>query len=283
MGMGTGEFSELSGIPVMTLRRLHDSGKFRAASMTKGGHRRYEESQLEEAGFAFKNRRRKPGYQKVANREFFSSPLSPVSAYVLGFFWADGCLVKAKRNSRGVSFECAEQDKDLIYSIREAMRSEHKISERVRRQKSGKLTKMVQFQVFGERLVTDLESYGASQNKRHKNLEPLNVPSSEFPHFVRGFFDGDGCLSLKKSQRGAELTFTGSHATLVWIRDGLSRLLGVEVRPVVERSYRTKAHTHDLKYFRLRTIESILNHLYEDAQLFLPRKKQKFELLKMCS
>lgn len=49
MGMGIGQFARLSGVPIHTLKRLHDSGKLVASEVTERGHRRYDEWQLEDA------------------------------------------------------------------------------------------------------------------------------------------------------------------------------------------------------------------------------------------
>ena len=62
---------------------------------------------------------------KVVNHAFFEKWNSDM-AYVLGFFAADGCMIKNKRGAHFIEFHIT--DKNLLFAIRAAMRSNHKIA-----------------------------------------------------------------------------------------------------------------------------------------------------------
>lgn len=51
-------------------------------------------------------------------------------AYVLGFFTADGSMIKNKRGAHFIEFEIT--DKDLLFRIRDLLGSNHKITTRDR-------------------------------------------------------------------------------------------------------------------------------------------------------
>ena len=62
---------------------------------------------------------------RAVNHDFFKKWNSDM-AYVLGFFAADGCMIKNKRGAHFIEFHIT--DKNLLFAIRAAMRSNHKIA-----------------------------------------------------------------------------------------------------------------------------------------------------------
>ena len=107
-------------------------------------------------------------------------------AYVLGFFAADGYITV---NRRGGQFWCIDIiDKKLIEQIKKVIGSSHKIS--IRKRESGKFTSY-RLQIGSIEMCDDLRRLGFNERKT-KNLVTPNIPLKYFPHFVRGYFDGDG-------------------------------------------------------------------------------------------
>ena len=66
---------------------------------------------------------------KDKNEDFFKKWSSEM-AYVLGFFCADGSMITNKRGSHYLEYYIT--DKDLIFKIKKALGSNHKISEKQR-------------------------------------------------------------------------------------------------------------------------------------------------------
>jgi len=131
--------------------------------------------------------------RKQANHDFFSE-WSPRMAYVLGFFAADGTMTKTKRGGKYIAFHIT--DKELLEDIRLLMESEHKIAVRVRdpRWKLG-----YRMQIGSKKLFDDLTSFGFTPNKSN-SLNLPNIPQEYFGEYVRGYFDGDGCVYYNEVQ-----------------------------------------------------------------------------------
>src|SRR3989344_7224612 len=128
---------------------------------------------------------------RAVNSKFFKK-WSPEMAYVLGFFSADGSML---RNNRGAHFiEFHITDRNLLFDIRKTLGSNHKITVRNRdeRWKLG-----YRLQIGSKDMFEDLQRLGFSQAKS-KTLKFPKVPGKYFPHFVRGYFDGDGNVHFKK-------------------------------------------------------------------------------------
>lgn len=120
---------------------------------------------------------------KNVNKNFFKT-WSPDMAYVLGFFTADGNMVKTKRNTHFIAFYSA--DRILIQFIKRAFSASHKISER--KSVSGVVYRL---QLGSKELFQDLLVLGLYPNKSRR-LKLPNVPTRYAPDFIRGYFDGDG-------------------------------------------------------------------------------------------
>lgn len=167
-----------------------------------------------------------PIHRKI-NKNFFKK-WSPEMAYILGFLSADGSIYRTKRNTYFLEFQIT--DKDLLYRIREALNSDHKITEK----NSSKGEKMVyRLQIGSKEIFEDLVKIGITQAKS-KTIKLPSIPRRFFAHFLRGYFDGDGNIVsgiFKRKDKGFSeeyfrLRFTsGSKTILDDIRDKLNQLL----------------------------------------------------------
>lgn len=108
-------------------------------------------------------------------------------AYVLGFFAADGTMIE---NNRGAHFiEFHNTNRWLIEGVRNALRSNHKISKRF--YKNNKWQPGYRLQIGSKAMFNDLLELGFAPNKS-KELQLPCVPDAYLKDFVRGYFDGDG-------------------------------------------------------------------------------------------
>jgi len=127
-----------------------------------------------------------PIYKKV-NKDFFKM-WSPNMAYVLGFFAADGYMTENKRGAHFWNIQIT--DKKLLEDIKETIDAEHKISIRPMR---GNKKPLHRLQIGSKEMFQDLLALGFKQGKT-KSLVVPGIPARYFRDFVRGYFDGDGCV-----------------------------------------------------------------------------------------
>jgi hypothetical protein len=125
--------------------------------------------------------------QKNINKNFFKT-WSRDMAYVLGFFSADGNLIKTKRNTHFFAFDSA--DKELIESIRTAMNSEHLVSRRI-----SETSEWYRLQIGSKEMFEDLLNLGVTPLKTYRMRMP-SMPKQYLNDFIRGYFDGDGNVWL---------------------------------------------------------------------------------------
>ena len=123
-----------------------------------------------------------PIYKKY-NRNFFKKWSSDM-AYILGFLFADGNIIKTKRGTHFTSIYT--KDRPLLHAMRSSMGSNHKISKKI-----SEVGYCYKIQIGSRELFTDLLALGLIVNKA-KRMKLPNIPQKYVGDFIRGYFDGDG-------------------------------------------------------------------------------------------
>ena len=134
---------------------------------------------------------------KTKNENFFKK-WSPEMAYVSGFFAADGSMIKNKRGAYFIEFKST--DKEIINKIRKTIRANLAIGEYQPKQENH--NKRYRLQIGSKEIFKDLLKLGMTPNKS-LTLKMPKIPDKYFSHFIRGYFDGDGNVSISHYVRRA--------------------------------------------------------------------------------
>lgn len=117
---------------------------------------------------------------------------SEVKAYILGFISADGCLAKRVGNrTPALSIKLSKKDKRFLEDIRTIISPESKI-------RYSKRDDMFEFSVADKDLEKQLVKHGIVIRKTYNPMVPFTVPADLIRHWIRGYFDGDGCVTFGK-------------------------------------------------------------------------------------
>lgn len=199
-------------------------------------------------------------------------------AYVLGYFAADGSLILNKRGGRYIEF--TSTDRILLQKILSTVNGDQKISKRPQRNKRWKRQYRLQF--GSKAWFADLSALGFTQRKSKTVTLPA-VPKKYFPHFVRGYFDGDGNVYFKKHYVKARqkkrwvfsTRFTsGSRSFLSALHEKLKTLglqKGFILKKHNERGFELIFSHHDSL-----ALYDLIYHTAPITELFLPRKYTLF-------
>lgn len=205
---------------------------------------------------------------KKVDESFFQKIDSEEKAYVLGFFWADGSLSKNK------VFKIKIKDKDLLEKIKAVMKSEHKIGEC--KETSGFSTGATYYylSIDNKKLCEPLIKMGINNNKTFESVFPLEfIPPDLIRHFIRGYFDGDGSVYTSCKNKNIGISFTGNFKVLSTIKNFLSQI--TESKANIHK-YKDK-NIYDYKIGGRNKVAKIYEYFYENATIFLERKKNVFE------
>jgi hypothetical protein len=183
--------------------------------------------------------------------------------YLLGYIFADGCLCTS---TKGYDYiQIATIDSDIAYKIAELTGTtvgKFKTKWKIR----------YTISIWDRELVNWFKSKGIIKRKTGKEIYP-EVELEFLPHFIRGYMDGDGMITIFKN-----LLLSGfacaSKDFLLNLRRDLSYHAGIS------KDSGTLLKENDAECFKLRyairdTIR-ICRYIYKDADIFMERKKNNY-------
>lgn len=152
--------------------------------------------------------------KKRINDNYFNVIDSHEKAYWLGFLIADGHV----SDNGKIEFCQSDERKECVEKFKKALGSQHKVAKH-------KDAWRISFQ--SPQMAQDLNSLGLTSNKSYDASIP-DIPKEFLPSLLRGFFDGDGCIYIRKKDNHAIVEFTAaSRRILEQIQEHLS-LLGIQ-------------------------------------------------------
>lgn len=213
------------------------------------------------------------------NEDFFENIDSEEKAYFLGFFYADAGL---DDNGKKVMFALAAQDLEIIIKLQQCLESNIPIKITSRKRLGENNQDRCLFLISRKKIWSDLSRLGLYQNKSLTlSPDPIKFLSDEiFRHFIRGYFDGDGCISVHKPKNRtgfqSAVTILSTIEFIEYIKVRLS-FLNINMRI-------TKRHNNDTNCYTLEIngnnqVKKFLGWLYKDSSIYLSRKYNKFVFL----
>lgn len=127
-------------------------------------------------------------YRKYFINEDFFKSLTADSCYILGLILTDGSIQDSKPG-KGPLLRISSINYDLLELVRNAMCSNHRI-----RPESNKNGTWFTLSIYSKEIVNDLMKLGFTENKSLTCKLPNYIPNKFLPDFLRGIFDGDGCV-----------------------------------------------------------------------------------------
>ena len=199
--------------------------------------------------------------------QYFDSIDTEEKAYWLGFIYADGCNTR-----HGLQISVSSKDAKHIKKLRDVLYEDdrYKMKNHFVHCK-GKEYPVTSFWVTSKYISNALTKLGAVPAKSLILKFPKWIDESLTRHFIRGYFDGDGCLYLYKKRNRATFSLVGTKSFLASVHK-LFKNIGVSKSSMYERN-----RIWSLSTTRNKNIELIYNYLYLDTDLYMSRKKQKFE------
>lgn len=211
------------------------------------------------------------------NAEYFSDINTQEKAYWLGFIWADGSISKTAPRCSGpnrFTLSQIETEADHLQAFMQAIECSYTPVLRDRNRTLGKRTLVLN--VNSRPFCMALENLGYGTKEQRTDIPPM--PQELLHHFIRGYFDGDGCLSVYE-QNGThrqEWSLTGNEKLLVKIQNILNLETSVSKNVALKR-YKRTTKAVGLRYGRRSDIPSLYDYMYDGATVYMESKHQKFE------
>ncbi|PIU99063.1 hypothetical protein COS59_01765 [Candidatus Wolfebacteria bacterium CG03_land_8_20_14_0_80_36_15] len=213
--------------------------------------------------------KRKTDKPRLKVNEDYFKKWSPNMAYILGFILADGCIIRGtyKGYSDALKFGVQKRDIDVLEKIKKELSAEHKIS---------LMKNAAHLCITSQKIVNDLKILKISYQKSLREIIP-NVPKKYIRDFIRGIVDGDGGVSIDKTGY-PNLSICGGKNTITFIRDYFLKKFNIYSTITKSTSKDKKCYLCRIAY-RCNSAKTILDYLYNNANLYLERK---FQIAKQC-
>lgn len=190
-------------------------------------------------------------------------------AYLLGYIYADGSLDDSPY-MRGKYIQITSTDGDSIQRVKNWIHSEHKINTKRSVFSGGKICFILR--IGSHKIYDDLFRFGLYPNKSLTVNFPT-VPKKYFGHFVRGYFDGDGCIYFEKSKgkngqsiiKRIRIIFTSGSRKFLETMDLFLKKRGIENGKIYynQRAFQLKYPTSDsIKIFKLIYTSTSVNSFF---------------------
>lgn len=211
------------------------------------------------------NTKRKNGY--TLNESFFKDIDTPRKAYWLGFIAADGCITDSNYFAIGLKDEepLLELKKDLNYSGD------------VYSPKSNNGKTYYRINFSSKIMCDDLMSHGIFPKKSMTYNDLPKIRHGLIRHFIRGYFDGDGCVSNCYDAEYVRNRYSFSIIATKPMCEKLSDEIYSEIGYRCPISKHSKSDMYYVRIHSQKAIKDIFYYMYHNCDLFLNRKYTKFQ------
>lgn len=201
----------------------------------------------------------------TVNQRYFKTIDSEEKAYILGFLYADGYN---NEKTGCIEISLHNQDKDILDKINTCLSNERPLKVK---------DQMYRLVICSKKMSYDLKLLGCGQAKTFKLEFPTEeqVPSYLIRHFIRGYFDGDGCVYLSKTNSNRSFQIIGREVFLKDLQESMMKSCSL-LKTKFYNPSRSNKEIVSMTYCGKIQCTKIREWLYGDATIYLQRKYDKF-------
>ena len=206
--------------------------------------------------------------RKKVDDNFFDV-LNKNNCYILGLIASDGNIAK-KRNT--IKLTLNSEDRYLLELIKEKMNIERKIVDDIIQNKYYSST----LSFSSEKIKNRLKDFGIIPNKTYTNtISMSNIPDNLKKFFILGYIDGDGTVTTYDGKNQLKLSICSYNKKIL---EEINKFLLKELK-IKGNFYKYKnKHLFELSFSTIPSIK-ILEFLYNESDIFLKRKYNKFKTI----
>jgi len=197
------------------------------------------------------------------NPHVFDKIDNELAAYHLGFLYADGCV---SRRTLGLVLKAS--DRIQLERLRDFLESESPIKSILVNLGGSKNYPQCRIEFTDRHLAKRLRSIGILACRPKPRLVINAVQEPQINHFVRGYFDGDGCAV----KTNPAISFCGQREFLEWMRDTLA--IHAKTNPQLSVYKAKNASAYRLGIGGRIQALKVANYMYNNASIWLPRKRE---------
>lgn len=217
----------------------------------------------------------------ITNLNFFDKIDNEAKAYFLGLLYADGNNYIRGKHSYEISIKLKEEDSYILEKLKNYLSpmTELKLVK-------DKITNNnhILFKINSKIISNQLTDLGCVPNKSLVLKFP-EIKEDLIFHFIRGYFDGDGCIYERINKSGYVNYIWQITSTNIFCQKLRDYLLNkVEVNSSIKLACpKTNKVTSTLAVGGNKQVKKVLSFLYQDCNYYLFRKYTKYSNLLQSS
>jgi len=191
------------------------------------------------------------------------------SCYWAGFIAADGNLLKT---SNLLKIKLKYDDKDHILKFCNFLKRDDKLFE-----ETCDGHKQIGVFVCNKNIKNDLiNNFNITPAKSFTLQPPNKIPDALIQHYIRGYFDGDGSIGIRKNGSVRLHFVSGSKNILDWIKNNID--IKTKTDHIVSVRRRSGKNFYEIEYSG-KNMNNIFNWLYKDSiqETRLDRKYERYQ------
>lgn len=207
--------------------------------------------------------------RKKFNENYFENINSEDKSYFLGFLCADGTIINNPKVYRYQTvLKLHVKDEEILKTFIKCVDGKMELWK-------NKIGNMVELKLSSKKMINDLNNLGVTNNKTF-TLKYPEIPLHLERHFLRGYFDGDGCIRVKEDKKcntsyGDFRIVGGSDGMIDQINKRMNGLFGTNINKL----YGPKNKKYKfIGWSGMTDIEHIYRGFYLNSNFFLDRKKK---------
>jgi len=191
------------------------------------------------------------------NQSYFENIDTSLKAYFLGFLYADGC-----NTGEHLTVSINKKDIYLLEKLKQELETEVNIKSCAK--------DIVSLYVCSKKLCNDLSKHGCVPKKTFILTFP-DLPEHLVHHFIRGYFDGDGCICITNKRH--DFSIVGREEFVQSIQTILMEKCNLKKTKIIKN---LRSPVFNVRYSGRLQTNRIADYMYKDSSFHLMRKYDKF-------
>lgn len=211
------------------------------------------------------------------NQNYFEEINNEFKAYWLGFLYADGCnriITNAKKKTFQVDIGLQYKDEQHLVKFLTSIQADYPIVNYTNKEGYKRSRIVICNQKFSE----DLNKLGCVPNKSLILKFPTIdiVPQHLIRHFIRGYFDGDGCIFVDTQNKRVSVSLLGTKQFITDFQQVVCNELNIAYTKI---QHKKDTQIYHVAWGDVRSCELLYKYMYSDCNIYLDRKLEKFNTL----
>lgn len=228
---------------------------------------RFTMSQRLKDKFGIDTQKRQGNRQYNAEYNYFESIDSNEKAYWLGFLLADGHV---RKDMPVLELSLCNKDKNHIVKFNKSIRSDYPVKDK-KIKLGNKIHSASITYIYSKKMCEDLNKLGCINGKTY-NMSFPDIDNKYKIDFIRGFFDGDGSLSIKEFNCGFKVTKVTITAFSQNTLHEIAKIIKCFMPGFDYNIYKRSESSYSLTAKGVAIAREFIDMLYKNSTIHLDRK-----------